>query len=86
VLSNWLWRANLLIVTALLILHILTFLEMPPRRATQAKKAAKTSTAAAKASDSGPTFTPAQAKELEKLLKAQKAAEAAKEEAKKKGE
>jgi hypothetical protein len=58
---------------------------MPPRRATKAKKAAKTSTSAPKASDPEPTFTPAQAKKLEKLLKAQKTVEAAKEEAKKKG-
>jgi hypothetical protein len=61
----------------------LLYLKMPPKRAAQAKKA-KASTQGAKAS--APTFTPAQAKELEKLLKVQKAAEAAKEEAKKKGE
>ncbi|OJA07808.1 hypothetical protein AZE42_03426, partial [Rhizopogon vesiculosus] len=54
---------------------------MPPRRAAQAKKA-KASTQGTKAS--ALTFTPAQAKELEKLLKVQKAAEAVKEEAKKK--
>ncbi|KAG0695231.1 hypothetical protein DFH29DRAFT_1031100 [Suillus ampliporus] len=55
---------------------------MPPRKVPQAKKATKASTKATKAS--APTFTPAQAKELEKLLKVQKEAEAAKEEAKKK--
>jgi len=52
-------------------------------QAAQAKKA-KASTQGAKAC--APTFTPAHAEELEKLLKVQKAAEAAKEEAKKKGE
>jgi hypothetical protein len=53
---------------------------MPPRRATKAKKVTKAPKVA-----EPPTFTKAQAQELERLLKAQKEAEAAQEDGKKKG-